>query len=221
MKKAKTFLQNNRHFIILLYYIVVLLGYQLLNLTTAPRHYMHHPIDDYIPFVPIMVIPYILWYFLITVSLIYLGFTCKQDFYRLALFIFGGTTICFIIYYFFPNGQNLRPLITNTDIFSKMISLIYSIDKPTNSAPSIHVLDTMAVFFALKKNKKLNKIKSIQISSTIITILIIMSTVMIKQHSILDVIYGLLLSFVLYFTIYIIPVSINPYAYNNQIKEKI
>jgi membrane-associated phospholipid phosphatase len=42
----------------------------------------------------------------------------------------------------------------------------------------------------------------IQAGSFITMILIIMSTVMLKQHSILDVIYGIILSTVLYLAIY-------------------
>ena len=151
MNKVKVFLSNNRHFLILLYYLVILLGYQLLNKITVPKYYMYHPIDRYIPFVPIMVVPYVFWYILITASLVYLGFTNKNDFYRLALFMFGGMTICYIIFIIFPNGQNLRPVITKTNIFTQLITLIYSIDNPTNSAPSIHVIDTMGVFIAQKK----------------------------------------------------------------------
>lgn len=205
MKKLKEFLTANRHFFILLYYFVILFGYQLLNKYTVPQYYMYHPIDRYIPFVPIMVVPYVFWYILITASLIYLGFTCKKDFYRLALFMFGGMTLCYIIFILFPNGQNLRPVITETNIFTTIITFIYTLDNPTNSAPSMHVIDTMAVYIALRKNEKLSKIKILQTTSAIVTILIIMSTVMIKQHSILDVMYGLLMSLVLYIMIYRIP----------------
>ncbi|WP_064505497.1 phosphatase PAP2 family protein [Defluviitalea phaphyphila] len=202
MTYIKNFLSKNRHFFILLYYLVIGLGYQILNKITVPKYYMYHPIDDYIPFVPIMIIPYIFWYFYITASLVFLGFNCKKDFYRLAMFMFGGMTICYIIFLIFPNGQNLRPVINDTNIFYKLINHIYTIDNPTNSAPSMHVIDSMAVFIALRKNKTLSKMKKLQIASFISNILIIMSTVMIKQHSILDVMYGLIMSFILYVAIY-------------------
>ncbi|NLK22303.1 MAG: phosphatidic acid phosphatase [Epulopiscium sp.] len=192
MKPIKEFLYKNKHFFILLYYFVILLGYQHLNKTTIPKYYMYHPIDSHIPFVPIMVVPYLFWYVFITASLVYLGFNCKEDFYRLALFMFTGMTLSFVIFIIFPNGQKLRPVITDTDVFSRLIALIYSTDNPTNSAPSMHVIDTMAVYIALKKNQTLNKIKSFQAASFIISVLIIISTVMIKQHSILDMMYGFL-----------------------------
>lgn len=217
MQKLIYFININRHFFILLYYFVILLGYQFLNKLTIPKYYMHHLIDNYIPFVPVMVVPYVFWYILISASLIYLGFTCKKDFYRLALFMFGGMTICFIIFIIFPNGQNLRPVITDTNIFTKLISIIYEADNPTNSAPSMHVIDTIAVFIALRKNDKLAKMKNLQIASSIVTVLIIMSTVMIKQHSILDVVYGLLMSSVLYIIIYRVPFPKFYYAPKKQL----
>jgi len=163
---------------------------------------MYSKLDDYIPFVKEMVIPYLFWYIYIIIALVYLGFTSKKDFYDFTIFMFAGMTICFMIYAIFPNGQNLRPSIHGNDIFSRMVYYIYSTDTPTNSAPSMHVLDSIAVHIALVRCEALKNKFWVKLSSFITMVLIIMSTVMLKQHSILDVMYGMLLSAVLYVIIY-------------------
>ncbi len=163
---------------------------------------MHSNLDNYIPFVKGMVIPYLLWYIYIVIPLIYLGFHSKDDFYKLSFFMFTGMTICFLIYLIFPNGQNLRPVINSQDLLSKIIKSIYIKDTPTNSAPSMHVLNSIAVHMAIIKCDKFKNNKWLCIISNCIMISIIASTVMIKQHSILDVMYGIILSIVLYWLIY-------------------
>lgn len=169
---------------------------------TVPKYIMYSRIDDYIPFVKEMVVPYLFWYIYIIMALVYLGWTSKKDFYNLAFFMFIGMTICFAVYAIFPNGQNLRPVIRGNDIFSRLVYYIYVTDTPTNSAPSMHTLDAIAVHVAVMKCEALQKKFWIRAGSFITMILIIMSTVMLKQHSILDVIYGIILSAVLYLAIY-------------------
>lgn len=195
-------ISKNKHFLVLLYYFVMGLLYKYTERITVPKYIMHTTIDDFIPFVKEMVISYTLWYFYIIGALIYLGFTAKEDFYKLTLFMFGGMTICYIIYMILPNGQDLRPAITQTDIFSTIINNLYINDTPTNSAPSMHVLDSIAVHLALIKNEKLKDNKWIKYSSAIIMLSIVAATVMIKQHSIIDDVYATILSYGLYVVIY-------------------
>lgn len=163
---------------------------------------MYSKLDNYIPFVKYMVLPYLFWYIYIIMALVYLGFNHRGDFYRLSFFMFAGMTICFIIYMKFPNGQNLRPIIVEKDFFSRIIKSIYSKDTPTNSAPSMHVLNSIAVHIAIIKCVAFKKNVWIKWGSFITMVLIILSTVMIKQHSILDVIYGIGLSIGLYLLTY-------------------
>lgn len=153
-----------------------------------------------------MIIPYIFWYVYIFSALLYLGLTSKDDFFKLSVFIFTGMTLCFILYMIFPNGQNLRPKVFENDLFSRLIRYIYIVDTPTNSAPSIHVLNAIAVHIAVIRCKRLKNNKLITLGSTAVMTLIIASTVMIKQHSILDVCFGIGLSMILYSFVYNIQV---------------
>lgn len=194
--------EQYKHFSILSYYIVIGILYIVYEKITVPKYFMYSKLDDYIPFVKEMIIPYLFWYIYIIIALVYLGLTSKKDFYDLAAFMFIGMTICFIIYAIFPNGQNLRPVIHEKDFFSRLVAYVYMTDTPTNSAPSMHTLDSIAVHIALVKSEALKKRYVIHGLSFITMILILLSTVMLKQHSILDVIYGIALSLVLYIVIY-------------------
>ncbi|MBB6215906.1 membrane-associated phospholipid phosphatase [Anaerosolibacter carboniphilus] len=194
--------QDYRHFFILTYYGFIWFLYYYTERTIKPEYYIHSKIDLYIPFVKYMIIPYIFWYVYIFGTLLYLGLKSKDDFLKLTIFLFTGMTLCFIFYMIFPNGQNLRPIIIENDIFSKLIRYIYAVDTPTNSSPSIHVLNAIAIHIALIRCKRLEENKMIRVSSFIVMALIIGSTVMIKQHSVLDVVYGIALSILLYSVIY-------------------
>ncbi|RKD22264.1 phosphatidic acid phosphatase [Caminicella sporogenes] len=195
-------IKNNNHFLILSYYIIIFFLYKYTEQITRPEYIMHSKIDDYIPFVKEMVVPYLFWYVYITIPLVYFGFNSKKDFYKLSIFMFAGMTICFMIYLIFPNGQDLRPVIVSNDVFSRVIKNIYLLDTPTNSAPSMHVVDSIAVHISIINCEKLKTKKWITVTSFIIMVAIIASTVMIKQHSILDVMYGIGLSLILYLCIY-------------------
>lgn len=180
------------------YYILLGVLYSLFNGIVTERTFMYFPIlDDIIPFVKEMVIPYIIWYAYIVIPLVIFAFTDIESYTKLCLFLFVGMTICFIIFAVFPNGQNLRPEITGNDIYSRIIKGIYEADKPINSAPSMHTLNAMAIHFVLRKSKKFKDNKYIKTISFILMILIIASTVMIKQHSIIDVFAGIVLGVIL------------------------
>lgn len=200
--KTKEIIKNNRHLAILFYYIVMWFGYNYLNQTTVPDIYLYHPIDSKIPFIKEMVVPYVLWYLYIFVPLAIFAFKSPDDFRKLCMFMFTGMTISYLIFYLVPNGQNLRPIITDTDIFSRIISAIYAADRPTNSLPSMHVILSVAVNASIYNSPLLIKHKKLKLLSILLCILICASTVFIKQHSILDVVAGLVVSSLLYSRIY-------------------
>jgi hypothetical protein len=136
------------------------------------------------------------------VGFVYLGRVSKKDYYRLCVFLFGGMCICYTIYMIFPNAQNLRPVITEDDIFSRVIQYIYATDTNTNVSPSIHVFNSIAVHIALINCPEFNKKKFWKYASLITMILISLSTVFIKQHSIKDGMWAVVLAAVLYLVIY-------------------
>lgn len=168
-------------------------------------HVIHLKVDDLIPFCEYFVIPYFLWFVYIAVTLFYFTFINKdkKEYYQLIFSLGIGMTIFLLISYFFPNGQDLRPVIFPRENFcTDLVRHLYRLDTPTNILPSIHVFNTVACFIAIVKNKTLQKHRGLIISAFILSISIVLATVFLKQHSMLDVFCGLALNIFCYQYIY-------------------
>lgn len=160
-------------------------------------------LDKYIPFIEVFVVPYLLWFVFCFATMIYLFFNDKADYYKAVKLMATGMTIFLIICTFFPNGQNLRPHYFERDnIFVDLVKMIYQTDTSTNVFPSLHVFNSLGCYIAITHNEKLRKSKLIQRGSLVLTILIVLSTVFLKQHSIIDVFGAFILMLFLYPLVY-------------------
>lgn len=162
----------------------------------------HLPLDDLIPFNEWFVLPYILWYPLMLGTGAYLFFFDAKGFKQYMTYIGGGFLIIVLLYAAFPNGQNLRPTsFSNSNFLTGIVKNIYASDTNTNVCPSLHVVGTMGAMFALLKTERLQKwwLKTLDI---FLATMISISTVFIKQHSVLDVFCGLIFGFLYYFAVY-------------------
>jgi membrane-associated phospholipid phosphatase len=172
---------------------------------TTKFHPIHTRLDDLVPFCEVFVIPYFLWFLYIAVTFAYFLLTSKRDFLRLCANLFTGMTICLIIYTVWPNGHYLRVDLNSlgrSNIFISILSRLYSFDTATNVFPSIHVFNSVGAMIAIRKSEKLHNIKWLQWSTFILTVLICMSTVFLKQHSVMDVFGALVLNLILYAFVY-------------------
>lgn len=164
---------------------------------------IHMRMDDKIPFCEYFIIPYFLWFGYVAWILFYLFFTNEKDFHRCCSFLFSGMTIFLVISTVFPNIHYLRPsVMPRNNIFSDMVLYLYSMDTSTNLWPSIHVYNSMGVFFAVMHNERLNSKSTIRLSCFSLTVLIILSTVFLKQHSVYDVMTGIIMGVVIYIITY-------------------
>lgn len=185
---------DNSHFYLLLSWIVFFVLYIVTeNFIPAEACFvMHSKIDDIIPFCEWFLIPYVFWYFLVAGSLIYFAFKNKQSFKKLQCFIIITQVVAMATYVLFPNMQNLRPSMFERDnLLTRGVSLIYSFDTNTNVCPSLHVAYSVAVVSVWLKEKAASR--SIKAFVLLSVILICLSTVFIKQHSVIDVICALVL----------------------------
>lgn len=220
VKDFRSFLSCHKHFYTLVFLIPLLIWFKYLEFTLAPKYMIHSVLDDRIPFVKEFVVPYIIWFAYIAYGVIYTGIHSRKDFYRLYVFLAAGMTIAFIIYMLYPNAQNLRPEISGSDIFSSMVKYVYDTDTPTNVCPSIHVINTIAVNAALHNSEAFGGKKYGKGISSVLAVLICLSTVFIKQHSILDVFCGIAVSIVLYISIYAVPKSKSHMKYSGWDRDK-
>lgn len=169
-------------------------------------HIINGPIDDMIPFCEIFVIPYFLWFVYIAASCVFMLLKANnQEFISFALSLIIGMSVCMIICMIYPNGLTLRPESTSDTILGKMVASLYKTDTPTNVFPSIHVYNSIAVHVALVKCTALKNHKPVKNASLILCILICMSTVFLKQHSLYDVAGDIILIGVIYHLLYALP----------------
>lgn len=197
-------LKNYRHGLLLLYFPFYLAAFAYLEKRVPDNlHIINCAIDQYIPFVEIFVIPYLLWFAYIAVAGIYFFFKEKESFCKLMYVGMIGMTIFIIVSYLYPNGLELRPeTFARDNIFVELTKMIYSMDTPTNVLPSIHVFNSMAVYFAVKNSPRLKENKAARVGSFLMTFSIILSTMFLKQHSVVDVLTALILSCLSYEFIY-------------------
>lgn len=151
------------------------------------KYYWKIPVDDLIPLVPFFIIPYIGYFFIVIASVILLWNTPLIDGFLKSYIV--SYIIAAIFWYLFPNGV-ARPVITKTDPFSRLTKFIYSHDDDTNGFPSAHVFASLICSYFLTMAFPAN---GVLIWSS--GLLIIISTLLVKQHYILDILGGVIVFF--------------------------
>ena len=210
MSKIKKELRKYKHAWPLLYVFIYMPWFILLE-TLIPAdypglHILHCPLDDIIPFCEWFVIPYLLWFLYIPAVFVFLFYHSKNEFYRICAYEFTGMTIALLVCTFYPNGLNLRLTDMGRDnILVQLVNFLYTNDTPTNVCPSIHVFATISAHLCLVKSPHMQKLQSrkrMKVFSLILSVLICLSTVFLKQHSVIDIVAGALLAFILYFVVF-------------------
>ena len=205
----KSIYNQYKHFLTLTIFVLLILWFAYLKKTIVPKHIMYSILDSKIPFVKEFVIPYYFWFIYMALGFVYLGLNSKKDFHKMVVFLSLNMVISLIIFIIYPNAQFARPVVPSKDIFSWMVNFIYKHDGTNNVFPSIHVCNTIGVYVALENCYKLKDKLVFRTLSFIIMISISASTVLIKQHSIIDVAGGIGLVTILYLGIYQTPKLFN------------
>ena len=173
----KRFISKYRHGLVIAVYsiIYILLFSYLEHRPVHSYHIVHTVFDDWIPFCEFFIVPYMLWFPYMILAVIY----------------FMGMTVFLIVSYVYPNAQHIRPTeFPRDNIFTDIVKWLYSTDTPTNILPSIHVFNSLAIHMSLTNCETLRNKKFIKAASFTLTALIIMSTMFLKQHSVIDVCMG-------------------------------
>ena len=193
METVKNFFGRYRQAWVLLYVFIYFPWFFWLERHVTigtPFTNIHTAFDDLIPFCEYFIVPYLFWFFFVAGSVAFFLFRRpKKEFYRMTAFLFIGMTICLAI-----NPEK--------NIFSKWIVTLYKTDTSTNVFPSIHVFASLGVNLAWWNSDISKKHRWIRPLSTVTAVSICLSTVFLKQHSVLDGLGAIVLSIVLYFLIY-------------------
>lgn len=171
---------------------------------TTDYFVIHSSVDERIPFVEYFIVPYLLWFVFIAVVFLYFFFTDVEGFYKLAKLSFIGMTIFLIISTLMPNGLMLRPQFFPRDnVFTDLVRMLYQTDTPTNVFPSLHVFNSLAACIAVNDSEALQKHKKICWGAYLLAGLIILATVFLKQHSVIDVMGAFVMAYALYQFVYV------------------
>ena len=191
----KTLFQKYRHALVLLYGLIYMPWFMWLeSRADLPYHVIHVRLDDMIPLLEYFIVPYLLWFAYVAVVFVYLFFKSRREFYQYCIFLFTGMTLFLIVSTIYPNGHLLRPSgFERNNIFTLAVSLLYQIDTATNIFPSLHVFNSIAAHRAVANNQALGKNRLIHGASFVLMVSIILATMFLKQHSVLDVVSGILL----------------------------
>ncbi len=175
---------------IVLYGVFYMLAFHLLEQIDYEYYFTPYVwIDHEIPFIPWFIFPYIAWFFWVPGILLYLLIHDEWEFKRSRSMLIIGMTLFLLFSAFFPTKLFLRPYADpNESIAMWLLSKLYSADTATNVFPSIHVYNTCSTLYSIFMSKaRLFRNKYFRIFASILSLLICLSTMFIKQHSIVDV----------------------------------
>ena len=195
-----------RHLLLLIYWPFYGLTFWLLERgLTLTYHPVEVAFDAKIPFCEFFVFPYYFWFAFLFGIHVYTGLYDIPAFKKLMYFIMITYTVTTVIYLVYPTCQNLRPTEFARDNFCvDIVKALYNFDTNTNVCPSLHVIGSFAVLFTTWNCKKLRSFK-FQAVLVPLTVLISISTVFLKQHSIVDIYAALALCAVAYPFAYLLP----------------
>lgn len=192
------------HLLMLIYWPLFGIAFYLVEDIILRDSYaaMYCPLDDYIPFCELFVIPYFFWFvFLIGIHLYTLLFDV-QAFRRLMGFIMVTYTVSLLIFILFPNCQAFRPKVfPRENILTDIVGWLYDFDTNTNVCPSLHVVGSAAVMFAAWDSRHFST-KGWKIAFGAAAFVISISTIFLRQHSVLDLIAAVPVCMLGYYFVY-------------------
>ena len=185
-------LRNNiSAFCFMLPILVLNICYGLLNSSSRGVTSLATSLDRSIPFIKQFIVPYVLWYPLVPLVFMYICIRDKLTYCKLLVSLVCGLFISYLTFYFFQTTIS-RPILAGNDFFTIILKMLYKIDNPFNCFPSIHIMTCFLMIEGIWKCKEKNIV--INVLVTIINAVIIISTFFIKQHVVLDGVYGIIIA---------------------------
>ena len=207
---------KNKKFLITISILLVTQAffYWFIKLFQNNPHYINYYLDKEIPFIPQFIYIYNLFYPFIFIAFYYLFKKDENTYYQGIIAGIIGFLLCDMIYLYYPTIMLRPPIPNNIDFLTEFIvKITYFFDEPAlNCFPSIHCLFCFQIIFSYLKTRSINtKHKILGITISLLTII---STILVKQHYILDIISAFLIC-----TIANIIIDLTNFA--NKFKDKI
>ena len=161
-------------------------------------------LDDLFPIVPFFAVIYLYAYFFWVCAPVAVYATKKRNLINYLCGYFLAILIGFVFFVFVPTymdrmEEGLMDFAGRTGIFNRMLAFVYSADGGKiayNLFPSYHCLVSTYSYLGIRKQEEISK--GYKIYSLILAILICLSTLLTKQHYIVDLFSGVGIAIVCY-----------------------
>ena len=193
----KKFITNNQKGIVGTIFLILFDStlYLCSKLIQGPPNLLISNIDNKIPFVHMFVYIYAILYILLFLVPLVLYTKNKEKYYQYFVSSILAVIISNIIFIIYPTTV-IRPTIPYNNITNYILNIIYQIDTPAiNCFPSLHCLISFLFIYYINTSNINNKIK---LTISILSILVVLSTILIKQHILIDVISAFILSIIIF-----------------------
>lgn len=196
--------KENRYIVVLLtLFLLLTAGYGATQRLSTPVVIVHTLLDDWIPFCEWFVIPYVMWYGLLAGSILFFLFVERETLRKMLTMMVLGLAVSTVIFVVCPNGIDFRPeTFPRENVLTNVVGWLYQNDQPENVCPSIHVLHSLSIWAAVHHSPLLRQHRWVEPACAVLAVLICLSTVFIKQHSVVDIAASTILNGVLYVLIY-------------------
>ena len=174
----------------LLFFVFYLAVFFLLEKLRLDYHLIHVPLDDLIPFNSLFFPAYFSWYLVFFGLPVLFLWQDTRDYLRLCVLQFGPVLICFLAYFLYPTMLDLRPE-HGSGLFGWAMDILWSIDPPMNVCPSLHVCSSLSAAIGFTASSRYRR--STKVWFDLWMVLIIASTVFLRQHSVVDVFWGIVI----------------------------
>lgn len=166
--------------------------YFITKIFQGSPHMLNSKLDNAFPYIAEFVYFYIIWYLLLFIVPILLYKKDKRNFKIYILTYFVSIILAGIIFIVYPTGI-VRPDINTNNLSNILVGLLYRMDTPAiNCLPSIHCIMAFLFMLSIISSKNINK--KFKWTISIVSIIIIWSTLFIKQHVIYDVLASLVIT---------------------------
>ena len=159
-------------------------------------HLLSSSIDDKIPFNVWFIIPYCIWYLLLFIVPYYYYEKDKNTLCKYIVSYALCVILAAIVFSVYPTTL-IRPELENTNILNMITNLIYYIDTPAlNCLPSLHCAISMLFILSSFTSKKVTK--DFRYVVSFFGVLIMIATLFVKQHVLIDLVAGDILMTITY-----------------------
>lgn len=196
IEKLKSTARDNKQLLYLLWFLPLEAMYFISQRLPLDHTVIDLAFDRDIPFIAAFIIPYVIWYLYVPGLMVYMYFKERPAYVKQCIALFFGMAVCVVSFVVFPTAlpADFRPQNLGGGVFDFICKIIYANDMPYNVCPSLHCYEAVCIHIMTFYGTHLKKRYVSRIVSAVLVVLVCLSTVYTKQHSVVDAVVGILLA---------------------------